>query len=222
MYNNLDATNFSSSVPFYDINFKDILSKITVCYHKMIIDFSTIKNDENTIRDILLLNYLKNDKIREEVGLINLYNFEREVQEDESEGRTDIKITTRNTLIKQKAYYTIECKRLDNVYTTGTSGLNAKYISNGIERFTSKKYSSYYRVNSMIGFIVEKMDIHKNIENINTLIESNTTICTTTKITKSTFIENFDFQYYSEHKDKDNQKLRIYHLMFDFSKNMTR
>lgn len=222
MYNNLNATNFSGSTPFYDINFEDILSKITVCYRKMIVDHSTIENDENTIRDILLLNYLKNDKIREEVGLINLYNFEREVQEDDSEGRTDIKITTRDTFKKQKAYYTIECKRLDNIKTTGTSGLNAKYISNGIQRFISKKYSSYYRVNAMIGFIVEKMDIHKNTEKINTLLKTNKTISTTKKITQSTFIKDFEYHYHSKHLDKNNDELKIYHLMLDFNKNITR
>lgn len=222
MYNSLDATNFSGSIPFYDINFEDILSKITICYHKMIVDYSTIENNENAIRDILLLKYLKNDKIREEIGLINLYNFEREVQEDESKGRTDIKITTRDIFKKTKAFYTIECKRLDNVNTTGTSGLNAEYVSNGIERFTSKKYSSYYRVNGMIGFIVEKLDIHQNIENINTILEVNKTVHTTKKIAKSTFIKDFEYHYQSEHIDKDNQKLRIYHLMFDFNKNMPR
>lgn len=217
MFNNLDATNFSGSIPFYDVNFEDILSKITDCYHKMIVDYSTIENDENKIRDVLLLQYLKNDEIREEVGLIDLYNFEREIQEDHSEGRTDIKITTRDTFKKQKAYYTIECKRLDNINTTGTSGLNAKYISNGIERFISQKYSSYYRVNAMIGFIVDKLDIHKNTENINSLLQSNKVINTTKKITKSSFIKDFEYHYDSEHLDKDNQKLKIYHLMFDFN-----
>jgi hypothetical protein len=217
MYNNLDATNFNGSISFYDTNFEGILSKITDCYHKLISDYSTIENDENKIRDILLLKYLKNDEIREEVGLIDLYNFEREVPEDESEGRTDIKITTRDTFIKQKAYYTIECKRLDNTNTTGASGLNAKYVSNGIGRFTSRKYSSYYCVNAMMGFIVEKLDIHQNTEDINTLLKINNTINTTKKITISNFIKNYDYHYNSEHIDKNNQKLRIYHLMYDFS-----
>lgn len=222
MFNNLDATNFSGSIPFYDVNFEDVLSKITICYNKMIVDYFTIENDENSIRDTLLLKYLKNDIIREEVGLIDLYNFEREVQEDESEGRTDIKVTTRDTFKTQKAYYTIECKRLDNINTTGKSGLNAKYISNGIERFISKKYSSYYRVNAMIGFIVDKLDIHKNTENINSLLQSNKDINTTKEITKSSFIKDFEYHYHSEHLDKENQKLKIYHLMFDFNENMPR
>ena len=222
MYSNLDATNFSGSIPFYDITFEDILSKVTICYYKMIENKEVLINDENKIRDVLLLKYLKDDEIRQEVGLIDLYNFEREVQEDKSNGRTDIKIITRDTFKTTKAYYTIECKRLDNVNTTGTSGLNAEYITNGIERYISKKYSSYYRVNGMIGFIVEKMDIHQNTEKINTLLKANKVICTTKKITKSNFINGFEFHYHSEHIDKDNNKFGLYHLMFDFSENIPR
>ena len=217
MYNSLDATNFSGSVPFYNITFEDILSKITICYYKMRKDYQTIENDENKIRDILLLKYLKNDAIRQEVGLID-FNFEREVQEDESNGRTDIKITSADTFKKQKAYYIIECKRLDNVNTTGTTGLNAKYISDGINRFVTKKYSSFYRVNGMIGFIVEKMNIHQNTGKINSLLKKNKSINTTKEITKGNFITNFEYQYHSEHIDKDNDRFGIYHLMLDFSK----
>jgi len=221
MFNNLDATDFRGSVPLYKASFEDVLSKITICYYKMIAEHITLKNDENTIRDVLLLQYLKNDKVREEVGLIDLYNFEREVQEDHSEGRTDIKITTRDSFKKQKAYYTIECKRIDNKYTTGKSGLNAKYISNGIKRFVSKKYSSYYGVNAMIGFVVEKLDIHKNTENINLLLQSEKKINTTKIITKSSFIKDYEYHYSSEHLDDDNRALIIYHLMLDCSENVT-
>ncbi|MDO1502614.1 hypothetical protein Q2T40_21115 [Winogradskyella maritima] len=49
-------------------------------------DKIVLENDENKIRDILLLNYLKNDEIREKVDLLE-WHFEREVQEDHSIGR---------------------------------------------------------------------------------------------------------------------------------------
>ena len=54
----------------------------------------------------------------------------------------------------------------------------------------------------------------------NTLLKANNKISTTKRITKSTFIKNFKYHYYSEHIDKEDKKLRIYHLMFDFNKNM--
>ncbi|MCD8417126.1 hypothetical protein J2Q11_01680 [Tenacibaculum finnmarkense genomovar finnmarkense] len=206
MFNNLDATKFSGSIPLYDINFEDILSKITVCYHKMIVDNSSIKNNENDI-------------IREEIGLIP-WLFEREVQEDHSVGRTDIKISSEDTFKITEAYYIIECKRLDSKNTTGKTGLNTEYIHNGIWRFTSKYYSSHYRVNAMIGFITKKLDIDKNIETLNQKLSKYTAINTTKNITKSSFINNFQYHYDSEHLDKDDQKLKIYHLMFDFSANM--
>lgn len=213
MFNNLDATKFNGSIPFYDVNFEDLLSKITICYHKMVVDFLVIKNNENDIRDVLLLNYLKDDDIRKELGL-DLYNFEREVREDHSVGRTDIKITTIDNFKLQKAYYIIECKRL------GVSKLNTEYIHNGVYRFTSNYYSSYYRVNAMIGFITKKLDIDKNVDILNHLLSKYVAINTTKKITKNSFIKNFKYHYDSEHLDKKNKKLKIYHLMFDFSENI--
>ncbi len=81
--------------------------------------------------------------------------------------------------------------------------------------------SSFYRVNAMIGFVVEKLNIHKNTEeNINLHLQSNTKINTTKKISRSTFIKDFEYHYDSEHLDKHNKKLKIYHLMFDFSDNI--
>ena len=47
MYSNLDATNFSGSIPFYDITFEDMLSKVTICYYKMIENKEVLINDEN-------------------------------------------------------------------------------------------------------------------------------------------------------------------------------
>lgn len=183
----------------------------------MIKDKVKLENDENKIRDCLLLNYLKNDKVRKDIDLLK-WHFEREVQEDHSVGRTDIKVISPNTFEKQEAYYILECKRLENKNTSGTTGLNAEYIKNGIARFTSKYYSSFHRVNGMIGFIVDVLDIHSNTENINSLLsKSFSSIETTKTITKDNFIEDFDYHYHSTHRDEDKDDLKIYHLMLDFN-----
>jgi len=222
MFSSLDASNFSGSIPFYEKQFEEILSKITLCYQLMKTNKVVLKNDENKIRDILLLNYLKNNDIRRKVNLLQ-WHFEREVQEDHSVGRTDIKVISINTFKEQEAYYILECKRLDNLNTTGTSGLNAKYIENGIDRFIAKYYSSYYRVNGMIGFIVEELEIDNNVKNINTLLTTSfPSIATKQEITKDSFIDDFEYHYNSIHADKDNDELKIYHLMFDLSKNIQR
>lgn len=73
----------------------------------------------------------------------------------------------------------------------------------------------------MIGFIVETLDIHANADSINTLFDSfQTDAKTIKKLTKDTFIPNFEYHYHSTHTDIDDANLKIYHLMFDFSENI--
>jgi hypothetical protein len=211
----MDASNFNGSTPFYDINFEAVLSKITVCYQMMIADKIELDNDENKIRDILLNEYINNPNIKRKIKLE--YFVFSEITETNTSGRTDIRIQPPNSFYNQQEYYIIECKRLDIKATKGISGLNAAYINDGIYRFTSRKYSSYYRVNAMVGFVVQKMDIHQNTKCIDTLLKVNKKIKTTFEITRCTFIPNFDYQYKSEHLDTNHEKLRLYHLMFDFS-----
>lgn len=220
MVDRLNALVFPFSLDDYEAKFECILIGITACYQMMIKDGVLVPNDENKIRDILLIDYLKNNSIRNQVRLTE-YLFDREVPEDNSDGRTDIKIQTQNTFTDTQAYYTIECKRLDNQNPTGTSGLNAKYIEEGIMRFVSRRYSSFHGINGMIGFIVECMNVGENIANINRLLQDNFTKANTdTPLTEIAFIENVDYQYYSKHFDIENKKLKLYHLMFDFSSNM--
>lgn len=128
-----------------------------------------IPNDENIIRNVLLNDFLDEDEFREAHGMLD-FRFEPECQENYKDasyaygGRTDIKVTLQpDSFKKREAYYIIECKRLD-----GSMDLNKKYIDNGVNRFTAKKYSSYYGKNFMIGFIVMKIDIKKNVSEIET------------------------------------------------------
>lgn len=220
MHKQLDASGFKDSSVFYEKQFEVILSKMVNCYFIMKNDSVVLENDENAIRDIFLLNYLKNNEVRKSLSLTD-WIFEREVQEDHSAGRTDIKIISHDTFIDQEAYYIIECKRLDNNRVSGTTGLNAEYVKNGVCRFTTKYYSMYRRVNGMIGFIVEKMDIDSNMKKITDLmIETFKESRTIKPILQDNFIANFEFHYRSNHTDTDNRSLKLYHLMFDFHDNI--
>ncbi|MCH7397810.1 hypothetical protein MM236_07415 [Belliella sp. DSM 107340] len=219
MFGSLDASNFSGSIPFYDNEFEKILSKITFCYRLMKTDNVALENDENKIRDVLVNQYINNSSIKRKIEFE--YFIFPEVPETGTSGRTDIRIHNPNRFYDQDEYYIIECKRLDNVKTTGTSGLNAKYIRNGLDRFVCKYYASFYRMNGMIGFIVEDLEIDENMRNINTLLTTSFTSIKTTKvISRDTFINEFEFHYSSIHTDEDNNQLKIYHLMFDFSENI--
>ena len=219
MFPEPNASQFESSSLFYNSEFEDILSKIIICYNLMLTDNVSLTNDENAIRDVLLIHYLKDNPTREKIKLTN-YLFDREVPEDRGLGRTDIKIQTQNTFLDTSAYYIIECKRLDATNTEGTTGLNAKYIDEGIYRFTSEYYSTHYKTNGMIGFIVESIDINTNISSINNLINTNfTNSYTIQDLQFKEIVSDFDYSYSSQHDVRGNHML-LYHLMLDFSKNI--
>ena len=207
-----NATNYTSEL-------QRVLCGIYACYTMMLKDAVVLLNDENMIRNILLFDYLNNDIIKNNLELLD-YVFNGEVLEPTG-SKIDIKVQTTKQFIKSDEYFIVECKRLDNKNLTGTSGLNAKYIKNGICRFVSKYYSTYNRINAMIGFVVEAMDIHSNtINNINLLL-SRISMCRTTQcFQKESFIPNFEYHYSSKHNDINNINFTLYHLMFDFSNNI--
>lgn len=216
--NDLNASRFSYSDQCYTNTFETILSNITLCYLKLRNKNTQVPlNDENGIRDTLLNDYLKNTSIKNEFDLSD-YLFDKETSESLTTGRVDIRIMPiKNNFVSDEAYYIIECKRLDNKARRGTSGLNAKYIEDGIQRFTSGFYSSFYKTNAMMGFVVESMDIHENIDDINYLLENNFRhISLISLITKENFIKNYEFHYSSRHQTEKGF-IKLYHLMFDFS-----
>ena len=122
-----------------------------------------LPNDENKIRSIMLEEYM--NKQKETHGMLG-YKFELEVPENyagcgQHIGRVDIRILLKSDFEKDDAYYIIECKRID-----GSSDLNKKYVKEGVARFVTEKYSSYYGRNIMLGFVVKKIDVSVNAKMI--------------------------------------------------------
>jgi len=219
MYTELNASGYEYNGIFYNAEFEDLLSKIIICYNLMVADNVSLTNDENAIRDVLLINYLKNNQIRKKIKLTD-YLFDREDPEDSTLGRTDIKIQTLNTFQDTSAYYIIECKRIDSTNPKGTTGLNAKYIESGIYRFVSTSYSSHYKTNGMIGFIVESIDINQNVSSINNLLATFFLDANATQdLQYREIVADFKFSYCSCHNVAGN-RVMLYHLMFDLSKNV--
>ncbi|MDO9465659.1 MAG: hypothetical protein Q7J67_10245 [bacterium] len=65
------------------------------------------------------------------------------------------------------------------------------------------------------------MNIANNIKNINRLLSNNFADANTKKqLTSVGFIKDFRYQYYSIHNDIKKKEIKLYHLMFDFSKNI--
>lgn len=212
----MDASNYIYREAYCYAEFEKLLAKVTMCYKLMIDSGATLENDENKIRDYLILNYLKDDNVRKAID-IGQYIFEREVPEDAGTGRVDIKITSPNTFTQTAAYYTIECKRLNSVNAKGNSGLNCKYVAEGMSRYIDDRYASFYKTNGMIGFVVEKMDIDSNVECINDHLVQHTGAKTIKKLSPETFIPDFKYHYSSIHSKNNGDSIKLYHLMFDIS-----
>ncbi len=227
MIEKLNAYAYPYANTDFGKEFEKILIKIIDCYNLMMIDNISLTNDENYIRNILLVNYLNNNQTRQKINLTD-YLFDREVPESGSFGRSDIKIQTQNTFKDTSAYYIIECKRLDNKNLNGKTGLNAEYIKNGISRFVTGYYSSYYGINGMIGFVVDDLKIETNFENLNYFLNQDlindkgisVNANATQQISSKVIKENFKYSYISKHLTCNQKEIVLYHLMFDFSKNI--
>lgn len=198
-YMSLDASKFETSDINYEQEFINLMQNIYKCYKLIVHDSIRIpKNDENAIRDILLLNYINDTNTRRNKCTISGYRFHKEV--GVNDGRVDIKIDAAYDFEEFDSYFIIECKRLD-----GESALNRAYVNHGIKRFTSSYksssleyyYPSSYGVNGMIGFVVNNIDVDANINGL--AAEFNTL--------------KKDILYESNHTN-----VKLFHLMMDFSR----
>lgn len=213
MFSELNAGDYNYSTLYYDSEFEDILSKMIACYRLMIDEKQTVVNHENKIRDKILYNYLKKEKYKKQLGLTK-YLFDPELPENN--GRIDIRIMPINPFINDEAYYIIECKRLNAQNQQGETGLNAEYVYEGINRFTSSKYSTYYKTNGMLGFVVEPLDIDANIKFIEAFLKTADSKAFP-PIKQRKIIDDFDYTYCSHHI-VNGEDVIIYHVMMDFSK----
>lgn len=220
----MDTLRFGYAQDYIDTEFCKVCRGCIMVYNSIIESQCSLINDENVIRDEFM-KYLKNSQYRRSHTPLYDFHFEKEVPE--YTGRADIKVMPRNGFEDDDAYYIIECKRLDNNNTSGKTGLNAEYIKNGICRFVTGFYSTYNKCCGMLGFVVDKMDIHKNTcGNINGLmsqtmindkgIEVNANV--TTPLTNVIMENSFYYSYISRHRhENENWEITMYHLMFDFS-----
>ena len=208
----LKADKFAHTGSIYEVSFDEILKHIIRSYKSLIHDNIQLRNDENKIRDILVEHYLNHPLKRQELGIDNLI-FNREPSENMAKGFVDIKIQTMISLNNPQAYYIFECKRLD-----GSMDLNRKYVKEGIMRFISEKYSSYYGLNGMLGFEVCKLDTTANIEKINRLAAADYPGTHVIKsIARTVATREFNYSYVSSHNTVSLREIALYHLMLDFS-----
>jgi hypothetical protein len=152
---------------------KIILRGIISAYNLMLQpQYSSIENHEEKITGRLHVDFLDDDEFRENQNLGDYHFFPESPSYNEDYkqiGFSDIKVRVTkkiNAFNTTKADYIIECKRLD-----GGLPLNREYLTEGIMRFVEEKYTSKnkHNVSAMLGFVVKKINIVKNIAKINQL-----------------------------------------------------
>lgn len=127
----------------------------------------TIPNDENKIRNALLEEFLNQDDMRKQNDMKSFLFFPESLENYDYDsktylGRADIKVLLKSNFSQNEKYYIIECKRLD-----GNIRLNRKFVEEGVDRFITGKYSSYYKQSSLLGFVVVTgNDLAKLYDNI--------------------------------------------------------
>lgn len=221
------AATFVGAKRYYNKGIESILLGCVHAYELLKKDGVMCENDENAIRDVLVRRYLKNRTFKQR---FKLGRFLFDPESVETNGRPDIRVfSPRGTFLDDEQYYLIECKRLDNLQTSSVSGLNAKYIANGVFRFVSGRYPCRFRANFMIGFLVVPMDIDDNVQCINSLFgkhlkddKNHDVVVYARQELRQTkgVIRDFEYLYTSVHKQNAGSEFMLYHLMFDFSKSI--
>lgn len=213
------SLNFYLKQGLYDIIIDGLIDCCLLMSKSCIEQSRKILNHEEKIRTHLVENYLENDIERRKTSLSKQHlRFEVEAQEnydnknESYEGRVDIKVISKDTLADRRAYYIIECKRID-----GKETLNKKYITEGVQRFITEKYSSHYGKNIMLGFIVKDINIQSNIQKINSLNQNILyTYIDTDMLTVRSDSENNYAVCESKYKVKS-KLLLLNHIFYNFS-----
>ena len=221
----LSASIYKFSTTFANYELECILQKCVGVYNQILSDNRTFPNDEEKIRDGFI-DYLKDDEYKHTHEPLDRYQFDKEVED--GSGRLDIRILPVNPYQGDKAFYSIECKRLENKNVAGVSGLNAEYVKNGICRYVSNYYSSHFNTNAMFGFVVEEMDITRNVENINALLtidyvrqpDEIVNAHPTQPLSYVDFANGYPYSYISKHLRMGGSELVLCHLMIDLSQNI--
>lgn len=195
-----------------------IVEKVLVCLDMMRDDCSNnsmkISNREPDICDFLFCNYLNNDAILQSVDLDD-FRFSSEVPENyvnnKQIGRADFHVYSINEFRHRDRYFIIECKRIDGHLT-----LNREYINKGMRRFVgaSPKYTSYYKSNCMLGFLVKKMNVPVNVSEINKLLQTDYSDIHTHEYLHAGLVPNI---FISSHGLNEDTRINLLHAFSDCS-----
>lgn len=222
---NLNSKNLLSAKVFvkdklYKKKFSKILELCIYAHSQMTQNETQLYDkDEETLRS-MLKTYMQNNRGNFKLGNYHIDAESAEIDECtyKTLGYCDLKITipTNNEWSNEpERYFTIECKRLD-----GSVNKNKLYISQGIHRFITEKYSKNMNIGGMIAFVENNKSSIKNInefvENINKELIEDFKHQVDEKLLPYTITENFTNSYQSHHNiNNKGRTINLIHLFFD-------
>lgn len=200
--------------------FVSILDLIRYSYNQMIEDnvkFHLTDDGRDSLNGMPLENSITNTlvhyiRVNKELYGLDLLSFEVEAAGEfgenfKTKGFLDIKVANITTLFSQRSvedmYFGFECKRLDL-----TSSKINNYISEGVSRFTQKKYSANMNVAGMIGYC--EVCSREIIERINDGLGSERLIK----------LEINSSCYKSLHQRDGSDEILLYHIFLDLSRSI--
>ena len=222
---NLNSKNRLSAKVFvkdklYEKKFSKIL-ELCIYSHSQMLKNETQLNDkdEETLRS-MLKTYMQNNRGNFKLGNYHIDSESAEIDECtyKTLGYCDLKITIPDNnewSNETEKYFIIECKRLD-----GSVNKNKLYISQGIHRFITEKYSKNMNIGGMIAFVENNKgaikDINEIVEDINKKLIEDFRHLADEKLFPYTVIENFVNSYQSKHDIRyKNRTIKLTHLFFD-------
>ena len=225
LQNRLSAKSFvKKEDKFFEKDFNRIMELCIFAHSKMLENENNLDGlDEETLRSILM-DYMQRNRGNYRLGRYAIDAESAEINNHITQGYCDLKIsipTNDDWSNEPLNYYIIECKRLN-----GESTKNDLYITKGIHRFVSEKYSRKMNIGGMICFIETNQNQHINnqcnvaslIENINNKLinkyKHNYNERLTATIIKLDFYNSFE----SKHKIKNRnyeRNIKLIHLFLD-------
>lgn len=206
----LDANHFNYE--FYLFILEDAFRRLLLSYENILTTQKFVWNDissngENFIRNQVLS---KAKEINRGQDVVYFFNKEH-VSNINTDNRIDITMSNQACMRYDDADYSIsiECKIINADKTTA-------YVTEGICRFITNKYSELLPIAGMMGFVI-KDDIVPIIAKINNKLDKKTTIKTLTPTTCEVFETSNPYYYQSVHnRENGNTSIDIYHVMLNF------
>lgn len=216
----MDTNSFSLTQEYFEGELEIVFKFVTDCHSLLLDQETTVPNDEEKIRNMLISRYLTDGKVKKQLGF-RMGRFCAEAAEIDKislseSGYIDLKVCLAEHFCDDEIYFIIECKRVD-----GSNDLNREYVKEGINRFINEQYSIRTGVTGMIGFCVSQLNLSDLIDgrtkSINHHVDKWISNYTDKKLQPYIINQSNPIVYRSMHSSYSSKNFNIFHMFLDFS-----